>query len=359
MKNKFLLLFVFLFLILNIVLYYKKTNNSSTTEKPTQEKFGIESITEQECKDHVYKLASDDFEGRMSGKKGNILAAEYIKGEFEKYGLPTMYDKFSINRTNSGPKNERGDDFTQNVYAWIEGSDPILKNEIVVIGAHMDHIGYGPSMSRSKKITIHPGADDNASGVAALLEIAEAMSKEKFKRTIVFQAYSAEEMGLIGSKHYVNNPKFPTNTPDIKKHIAMINMDMVGFLNEGYYYATFLDSDSSVDLSAKINKLNKKYDFAKRITARGGGGSDHASFYNKKIPVAFIHTGSHPHYHTPEDSPDKLNYKGLESVSKYAYDLCSSIAEDVKKPEFNEASFKELPYLHDHDNQEVHFYHAN
>lgn len=317
----------------------------------------LASITESELKANVYKLADDAWEGRMSGKTGNRLAAEWIKSEYEKYGLKTMYDRFTIERMNPGPKNETGDNYTQNIYAWIEGSDPILKNEIVVIGAHMDHIGYGPQMSRaSNRREIHNGADDNASGTSALMEIAQAVAMLKPKRTVVFQAYSAEEMGLIGSRFYCNNPKFPTNDPDIRKHVAMVNMDMIGFLGQGYYFAGFGDGDSSLDLSSIIVDLNSKYNFAQRITSRGGGGSDHASFYNKKIPVAFLHTGLHKWYHTPDDDADRLNYPGMEKVARYAFELVWRIANDSARPRFNYAAFKEVPYTHDHGHPDVPFY---
>lgn len=364
-NNAFLFCTSFVLFLAFLYAYKSKENliklnrNQNIKQQQPIEKKGIETITEEDCKKHVYFLASDELEGRMSGKKGNVKAAEYIKSEFERYGLPTMYDEFKISRANAGPKNEKGDDFTKNIYAWIEGQDPILKNEIVVIGAHMDHIGYGPKMSRSKKIEIHNGADDNASGTSALLEIAQAMSKLKVKRTVVFQAYSGEEMGLLGSKHYVDNPKFPLDNPDIKKHVAMINMDMVGFLNKGYYQASFLNANSSIDISNNIEILNEKYKFAKKITARGGGGSDHACFYNKKIPVAFLHTGGNKYYHTPEDDAERLNYKGLEMVAKYAFELCLNISEEEKAPEFNLTSFKKLPLIHDHGNPDMIFDHVH
>jgi Zn-dependent M28 family amino/carboxypeptidase len=161
-------------------------------------------------------LASDELEGRMSGKHGNVVSGEFVKKQYESFGLPTMYHKFSIRRANPGPKNETGDDFTQNVYAWVEGNDPSVKDEIVVVGAHLDHIGYGPSMSATpSRREIHNGADDNASGSVALVEIARAFLclKGKVKRTVVFQSYSAEEMGLIGSNFYCNNPVFPEECP--------------------------------------------------------------------------------------------------------------------------------------------------
>ena len=167
----------------------------------------LETITEEECEEYVFKLADDKWEGRMSGKAGNVAAAEWIKQYHESNGLKTEYQRFDIRRLNPGPNNETGDNYTQNIFAWIEGENP---NEIVVLGAHMDHIGYGPSMSRSRTMAIHPGADDNASGTAVIMEIAEALSKmEKPKRTIVIQHYSGEEMGLIGSRYYCANPTFP------------------------------------------------------------------------------------------------------------------------------------------------------
>lgn len=316
----------------------------------------LDSITTEELKSSVYKLADDEWEGRMSGKQGNKLAAAWIKEEFEKYGLETMYDRFSIQRMNPGPKNEIGDNYTQNVYGWIEGSDPVLKNEIVVVGAHLDHIGYGPRMSRSRRIGIHNGADDNASGTSALLEIAQAMAMLKPKRTVVFQAYSAEEMGLIGSRFYCNNPKFPRNDPDIRKHVAMVNFDMIGYLDKGYYFAGWNDGESSIDISRYIRELNQKYSFADRITSRRGGGSDHASFYNKRVPVASMHTGLHRWYHTPDDTADKINYPGMEKVARYAFELIWKIANADSKPRFNHATFKELPYVHDHGHPGVPFY---
>jgi hypothetical protein len=280
-----------------------ESNDSLTEVPPIIEKFtyddAVNSITKDTLKTDLYHLASDRFEGRMSGKKGNVEAADFIKKKYETFGLETTYHKFSIRRTNPGPNNETGDNFTQNVYAWIEGNDPALKDEIVVVGAHMDHIGYGPSMSRWGGGKIHPGADDNASGTVALMEIAEAFSllKGEVKRTIVFQSYSAEEMGLIGARYYCDNPLFPKNSPSIKNHIAMINMDMIGYLGQGQYDVFWASAGSSFDVNQYIRELNGKYSFAEKITSRGTGGSDHACFYNKRVPIAFLHTGLHAHYH--------------------------------------------------------------
>lgn len=320
----------------------------------------LEGIKEEEIKTNLYYLASDELEGRMSGKSGNIKAAEFIKEKYESYGLPTEYDKFEIDRVNPGPKREEGDDFTQNIYAWIDGNDPAVKDEIVVIGAHMDHIGYGPSMSRApNRREVHNGADDNASGTVALLEIAKAFSRLRgeVKRTVVFQSYSAEEMGLIGSRHYCDHPTFPKDSPSIRKHVMMVNMDMIGRLNGGFFAVGWGAGESSVDISRIIDELNNKYPFARKITSRGSGGSDHACFYNKHVPVAFLHTGLHPHYHTPDDDADKINFQGMEQISKYAFELAWKVCQGETAPKFNLASFKEMEYTHDHGNSEFPIYH--
>ena len=318
-------------------------------------------ISSKELKSHVYTLASDEFEGRMSGKKGDDLCANYVENYWKKLGLPTVRDKFSIRGgVNPGPNNEQGRSYSENIYTWVEGET----DEIVVIGAHRDHIGWGPNYSRSNsRNKIHPGADDNASGTAALLEIARVLkSSPKPLRTIVLQAYSAEEMGLVGSKHYVDEPMFPKDNPSIQKHVFMLNMDMVGYLNrDTTYFVGFNDHSSSIDISRIIDELSGKYQFAKNITGRQSGGSDHANFYNKKIPVASLFTGFHPHYHTPNDTADKINYEGLEKVAKYAAELAWRVANDSSRPSFNYGSFQELPLIHDHGHPGLpfHSYHRH
>jgi len=313
--------------------------------KPKTYEEALASISEPEIRQHLEYLCSQELEGRMSGKKGNIVAAEYIKKIYESYGLQAAYQKFPISKMNPGPKKETGDDFTQNVIAWMEGQT----DEIVVVGAHMDHIGYGPSMSQWGGGKIHPGADDNGSGTVALLQIAKACAalKGQNKRTIVFMSFSGEEMGLIGSRYYVNNPMFPKSSPNLNKHVFMLNMDMVGYLGK-LKTSGEIETDSSVDISAIITQLSKKYTFARTITGRSGGGSDHASFYNKKIPVACLHTGMHAQYHTPSDTVDRINMAGVQSVACYAFELAWQVAQSNERPSFNYGGFKEMEYHHDH-----------
>lgn len=316
--------------------------------KPKTYEEALATISEAEIRQHLEYLCSQDLEGRMSGKKGNILAAEYIKKIYESYGLQTAYQKFPITRMNPGPKKENGDEFTNNVIAWMEGKS----DEIVVVGAHMDHIGYGPSMSQWGGGKIHPGADDNGTGTVALLQIAKACAslKGQNKRTIVFMSFSGEEMGLIGSRYYVNNPMFPKSGPNINKHVFMLNMDMVGYLGK-LKTSGEIEADSSADISTIITQLSKKYSFARTITGRSGGGSDHASFYNKKVPVACLHTGMHSAYHTPSDTVDRINMPGVQSVACYAFELAWLVAQADERPSFNYGGFKEMEYTHDHGRQ--------
>lgn len=329
--------------------------------KPSTFDDALSAIDQQKLKEHVVYLAGDECEGRMSGKQGNVKAAEYIQKKLEDLGLSTMYDQFSIRKTNAGPNNEQGDKFTRNIYAWIEGTDPKLKDEIVVIGAHMDHIGYGPSFSRSpNERKIHPGADDNASGTAAVLELAKAFSmvKSQLKRTVVFQFYSGEEMGLMGSVHYCKTPKFPVSQPSMNKHVAMINLDMIGHLGEGVYSTSEM-FESSFDLKQMVVELSAKYAFANQISNYGSrdGGSDHVPFYNQGVPVVFLHTGLHKYYHTPTDTMDTLNFQGMEQVSRFAMELAWKVSQYDAKIQFNYASFVELPIISDHGMNETPFQH--
>jgi aminopeptidase YwaD len=199
-----------------------------------------------------------------------------------------------------------------NVVGIIEGSDPNLKREFIVIGAHYDGLGRGgESNSRAPGSNeIHYGADDNASGVAGLLELARIFSAEKTKlrRSLVFIAFSAEESGLIGSHYYVNNPAVP-----LAESVAMINMDMIGRLRDGKL------SVGGIGTSTEFRKLVESLNGGTRgltlqLSEDGFGPSDHSSFYAKNIPVLFFYTGTHEDYHRPSDTAEKVNYEGEAQI---------------------------------------------
>jgi len=278
---------------------------------------------------HDKYLSSDKLEGRFPGTKGNNDAAAYIKKHFTKYGLKPFgnnYDQPFKLFVKEGINKMKSDSVsTQNVVGYLEGSDPDLKNEFIVIGAHYDHWGWGGKGSGSKKkdtIAIHNGADDNASGVATLLCILQetAKSKIKPKRSIIFIGFSGEEEGLLGSKYFVSH--LPVKKEAVK---VMLNMDMVGRLNaEKQIYmggaGTFPDG---VEL---MKKLGENSGLNPVIHAGEVGGSDHVSFYKASISCIGFHTGGHPQYHTPEDDIDLINSDGGALVTKYIYNALIAIA---------------------------------
>jgi peptidase M28-like protein/PDZ domain-containing protein len=219
-----------------------------------------------------------------------------------------------------------------NVVGTIEGSDPKLKREFIVIGAHYDHLGHGgESNSRAPGSNeVHHGADDNASGVAGLLELARIFSAEKAKlrRSIVFVAFSAEESGLIGSNYYVNNPVVP-----LTDSVAMVNLDMIGRLREGKLSVGGIGT--SAEFRQLVESLNgEKRGFALQLSEDGFGPSDHSSFYAKQIPVLFFYTGVHEDYHRPSDTADKINYEGEAKVVDFAAAIVRAVDSKDARPAY-------------------------
>lgn len=224
---------------------------------------------------------------------------------------------------------------TQNVIGIIDGNDPVLKNEFIVIGAHYDHLGYGGYGSNSRSpdtIAVHPGADDNASGVAVMLDIAKKLqaNKSKLKRSVVFVAFGTEELGIIGSKEF-----FKASLIESAKIKTMINLDMVGRLNEEQKLQIG-GTGTALEFDEILDNLNKKHKFLIHKNPDGYGPSDHSSFYSEKIPVLFVSTGAHEDYHTVYDTEDKINYQGTIRVSNFTYDLVFQLLNRTKSVTYNE-----------------------
>ncbi|HWP82038.1 MAG TPA: M28 family peptidase [Bacteroidota bacterium] len=222
----------------------------------------------------------------------------------------------------------------KNVVGLIEGSDPQLKNEVVVIGAHFDHLGMGGEGSGSLKpdtIAIHNGADDNASGTSGLIELAEyfVSRRNELKRSLLFIAFSAEEMGLLGSSYFVNNPTIP-----LHNIVAMLNMDMIGRLNDRKLIVYGIGT--SPGFEALVTKQNKDSLFALKLNKDGFGPSDHSSFYAKQIPVFHFFTDLHADYHRPSDDFDRINYEGLRDVLQYVAQIGFEIANSDNRPAYAE-----------------------
>ena len=189
----------------------------------------------------------------------------------------------------------------------------------VILGAHFDHLGHGEdgnSMVRNDFTQIHNGADDNASGIAALIELAKMLKASKLKsNNYLFIAFSGEELGLFGSKYFTEHPSI-----DLNKSDYMINMDMVGRLNDSSKVLTIGGVGTSPSWISTISSVQNKY-FVVKYDSSGTGPSDHTSFYRKDIPVLFFFTGSHRDYHRPSDDADKINYTGEYMIIKYIYSI--------------------------------------
>lgn len=222
---------------------------------------------------------------------------------------------------------------TANIVGVVEGTDPKLKDEYIVIGAHMDHLGWGyqgGSLYSGKLPAIHYGADDNASGTAGLLELAQYFAANPPKRSLIFMAFSGEELGLLGSAHYTRNPIIP-----LEKTVAMLNMDMIGRLRDDQL--SVIGADSSPAWRPLLEELNAEAGF--NLSTGGGaigGGSDHASFLARRIPVLFFFTGMHREYHTPADKPETINAAGEARVVRFVASVTERIANSQERIAFSE-----------------------
>ncbi len=208
-----------------------------------------------------------------------------------------------------------------------------------MIGAHYDHLGFGGMGSRSpKEKAIHHGADDNASGTSAMMELARRFAghKDRQGRRLVFMAFTAEESGLIGSRYYTNrDPLFA-----IKDTVTMVNLDMVGRLRadpkSNKDKLTVEGTGTAKGFDAMLEKLNPGFQLIKK--PGGNGPSDHDSFYNQKIPVVFFFTGFHDKgsddYHKPSDTSDKVNIPGMDRIVDYAEKVIAQLASDAARPEY-------------------------
>ena len=240
-----------------------------------------------------------------------------------------------------------------NVVGVLPGNDPLLASEYVIIGAHYDHLGLGgpESLAANPEGQIHHGADDNASGTAAVLELARVLASErgKVKRSIMFIAFSGEEMGLLGSGAYTKNPLTPLATT-----VAMLNMDMIGRLRNGSLFIGGVGT--SPVWKPLIEKLNGTLRPASGGPGNGSGSrfqlsfgedgfgpSDHQSFYVRDIPVLFFFTGAHDDYHKPTDTADKINAEGLKEVAEFVREIAVSVANDPQRIAFTKVKAEQRP----------------
>ncbi|RMF60928.1 MAG: M20/M25/M40 family metallo-hydrolase, partial [Calditrichaeota bacterium] len=218
---------------------------------------------------------------------------------------------------------------TWNVVGIVPGNDPKLSKEYIIVGAHYDHLGWGQEGSRytGEEPAIHHGADDNASGVAAMLEVAKHIGENPQPRSVVFIAFGAEEMGALGSAYYCKNPLVP-----LENTVLMLNLDMVGRLQENKLQVTGTGTSSAWD--SLIDTLSNHHGLEVSKSADGYGPSDHASFYSQNVSVLNLFTGLHDDYHKPSDTVDKINFDGLLTIAQFARDIVVRVAHLEKRPDF-------------------------
>ncbi|MFL2610385.1 MAG: DUF4910 domain-containing protein [Flavobacteriaceae bacterium] len=280
-------------------------------------------------KNDVMYLSDDKLEGRKTGTEGEKLAAKYISERFEKLNLTSKgatnyYQDFYFSN-NSNPHEEITFDnnisdnkiHARNVIGFLDNGG----ENTVVIGAHYDHLGYGEESSLyfGDEVLIHNGADDNASGTSLLLDLANKLVIEDLQSNYLFIAFSGEEMGLLGSNYFLKNP---TVTKDNINY--MINMDMVGRLNEENKLSVSGIGSAKI-FKQIVNSNNNEFNLVEFGSSTSFGSSDHASFYYEDIPVLNFFTGQHEDYHKPSDDYDKINFKGISKISEYIVDIIKEL----------------------------------
>ena len=289
-----------------------------------------ESVT---IKDDVTFLASDALEGRQTGSDGEQKAAQYISERFKNLGLIEKGTKGYLQTFSFRPKTDPHQKVNYTVKdgdSTITGTNVIgfIDNKAentIVIGAHYDHLGFGAEGSLHRgKTAIHNGADDNASGVAILLNLVKKLKVKNTNNNYLFITFSGEEMGLLGSNYFVKNP-----TIDTRKVNYMINMDMVGRLKVDSTLAVYGVGTSPI-LKQTVKSNNSKFKLVQKES--GVGPSDHTSFYNADIPVMHFFTGQHEDYHKPSDDIEKLNYGGMQTISNYIFEIITDLDNNGKLP---------------------------
>ncbi len=271
----------------------------------------------------VQFLADDRQEGRGIGSAGLERAGAYIRQGFKHAGLRVSFQNFAIPRDAPAVLHTAlGGTTTRNVVAVIPGTSRALRGEVVLVGAHYDHLGLGGFGALDPDSTgrVHNGADDNASGTAALLEIGRQLAHRQPARTVVLVAFSGEELGTLGSSYFVQHP-----TPEpIDSLYAMLNLDMVGRLRNARLLA--LGAGTAREFPALLDSLNTPPRFDLRASGDGWGPSDHAVFFATRHPVLHFFTDLHEDYHRTTDDWDKLNVSGIVEVAQFVADLALALA---------------------------------
>jgi hypothetical protein len=291
----------------------------------------VSSITKDEAKGFIDRLADDSFEGREGGSRGGRAAGNLLMKEFERHDLTPAGDGKTYFQQFNGS--------ARNLLGLLPGSDPALAEQVIVVGAHYDHVGYGRATnSFGPTGYIHNGADDNASGVAGVLEVIDAMRRlpSPPRRTILFALWDSEEQGLLGSKHWLAYP-----TIDVGRVVTAVNLDMIGRLRA--QRLEIFGTRTAPDLRRTISGANRDVGLEIDYSWLMKADSDHWPFYSRSIPSIMFHTGLHNDYHRPSDDAHLINAEGVASVSQLVLLTVLELADRDAIGKFREQSRREGP----------------
>jgi len=305
------------------------TKARAAARKGSSVSAAMASITADDLQRHVDVLADDSFEGREAGSRGGRAAAVYLRKQVRQTGV--------VGGAGRGAFFQRFAAGYRNLLGILRGSDPRLKDEYVLVGAHYDHLGYGSRRNSYGPIgQIHNGADDNASGCAAILELAEAFEQldPAPRRSILFAFWDGEEKGMLGSRHWVAHPTVPIN----RVRIAM-NMDMIGRLrNERLEVGGTRTTWGTRRIFSAANQgTDLRLDFTWKLVAN----SDHWPFLDRKVPSVFVFTGLHNDYHRPSDDANRINAPGMRRVVRLVFQAVDRWAESASMAGFRQAGLRE------------------
>ena len=303
---------------------------------------GLETIVAADVKRRIDIIADDSMGGRDTPSHGLEATARYIAGEFRRFGLTPAGDSGEFVQRYPIPAARQGarPPTAPNVVGILEGSDPVLKGEYIVLSAHMDHVGIGAPVNGD---SIYNGADDDASGTAGVIELAEALSQPgaRPKRSVIFLTVSGEEHGLWGSGWFAAHPPVP-----IANIVADLNIDMIG---RNWKDTIVVIGKEHSDLGTTLDRVNRAHpelgmnaiddiwpeeNFYFR--------SDHYNFARRGVPVLFFFNGTHPDYHGPNDEPDRIDAEKEARIVRLVYLIAQEVGNAPRRPAWNPASYKRI-----------------
>ena len=299
---------------------------AETPQRSSSYLAALESITIDDLRGHVEYLADDALEGREAGRRGGRKAGDYLRRRLGKLRLRGA-------GTDGGFIQPLAPNY-RNVLGLLPGSHPELESQVIVVGAHYDHVGYGTRRnSRGPTGYIHNGADDNASGASGLLELAEAFSMlaEPPKRSILFAFWDAEEKGLLGSRYWIARPTLPLKTVAVT-----VNLDMIGRLRKERL--TVFGTRSGYGLRRLVSRQNEDPLLKLVFSWDLKPNSDHYPFFQRSIPFLLLHTGMHDAHHTPRDDASLIGHAGLQRVTRLVFHVTHDLADRPQTPRFRRAA---------------------